>query len=695
MKWNHRHWIGGVLPSLFLLLALLMDFGAIQPVTLPGTNIPFHEILLSMAVIFFVWGALQIEWFRERTIPQKLRCLILSVFALWMLVRVVGLKSFQSTVQTQTSFPHPSFSPLAPIAVMYHLLLVTLVIMMFVCLKELIFVQQTKRTASHFQVLRYLLFLFMFVTLLSYLPKFSFDAGFGPVTAQQTGQHLLLALVGFHGFLNGFRCKWIHYLNKPQKAVTFLALVLTTGALIDLIIISMTRTMHPSIALGAFTQGIVFIVGIYVGMASLGILLILPSAGLMDRRISVIKTLQALSATVGSAFEMDDLVTKTTQLAMEVVDADCAWIEIKSESLFKLAGSYRIREEDVESIPETVSKEIRRQVKESEQALLLNDLGRMKLTRDIKKWHRKAGSVLASRIEFKKNDLGILYALKSDRFGFSDENIGLFRAFADQVGVAIENVNLLQVTIEQQVYHEELRLAHDAQMRLLPSEMPSIKGLDLNAFCMTANEIGGDFYDIIEVDDERLDVVIGDVSGKGASAAFYMAELKGVIQALAPHFTSPKKMLVEINTFLVNHFESDTFATMVYSMIFPRKKQMRIVRAGHPPAGLIRKNSVSWLETDGLGLGLAANEVLTKTLKEQNKPLKKGDTLFFYTDGLIEARNAQGEEYGEDKLEKTLLELDTRNASEMLDEICSRLKTFTRGVPMHDDMTIVALRVMD
>lgn len=695
MNWRFRHWIGRFVPALLFGQVLLMDLGVMESVCIPGTTVPVRELLLFLAVVLMVWSALQLRWFHEQTIIQKIRCLILAVFGLWLSMRFVPIQSTGFRDGAGAYFTSASFAELSPYAGLASCIVVLLCVLIFVCLRELIYIQQTKRTEGYFQTLRILLFFFIFVALTDFLPKQTLEGLFGKISIQEAGRRLMIVLIGFQAFLNGFRCKWIHYLNKPQKAVTFFAFVIVFGALVELFLVRIPRLTIPSLALHAFLEGVVFISVAYTGMSCLGILLILPSAGLMDRRIAEIKSLQALSATIGSTFEMDDLIAKTTKLAMNVVDADWSWMEFKENSVYRLVGTHGIRSEEIEQIPDGIRSEIRRQVKENDQALLLNDLVRSKTTKAFKQWHRRAGSILASSIEFKNQKVGILYAMKTSRFGFSDENRGLFRAFADQVGVAIENVNLLKVTIEQQVFKEELRLAHDAQMRLLPTEMPSVEGCELHAFCMTANEIGGDFYDIIQVNEERFDIVIGDVSGKGASAAFYMAELKGVIQALAPHFTSPKKILVEINTFLLNHFESDTFATMVYSILFPRKKQMRMVRAGHPPVGLVRKDSVMWIESDGLGLGLASDSVLTKTLKEQTATLKKGDTLFYYTDGLVEARNAKGEEYGEEALEKTLLELKNRSAPEMLDEIRSRLKTFTRCVPMHDDMTLVALRVLD
>jgi len=564
----------------------------------------------------------------------------------------------------------------------------------FVMLKELIYVQQGKKTETNFRFL----FIFIFFQMVYVLAegnqgrfdtKFSIE-GFGDFVI---GNYFFPFVLLF-AFINGFRCKWIHYLNKNQKIGFFLFFTLVYPFALLLLLTSTNQVQSYSSVLNAFIKCIITIYTIYSGMSLIGILSLLPSAGLLDRRIQEIQSLQGLSGTIGSVLDRDELILRASELSRKVVNADFSWVELKDGADYHLVGTQGIHRETIVNVPEGIKETIRREGKRLDGAYLINDLSKNKQTREIKKWGRKIGSLLTARIRFKKKELGILYAAKRETFGFVEESRALFQAFADQVALALENANLVKVTIDQEVYREELRVAHEAQMRLLPQTMPNIEGIELDAYCATANEIGGDFYDIISVGDERFDIVVGDVSGKGASAAFYMAELKGVLQALAPHFSSPKKILVEVNGFLQNHFEPNTFVTMVYGILFPKKKQLCLVRAGHPPTGLVRQKNVSWIETRGVGLGLAANALFKKSLEEKTIHLKKGDTIFFYTDGLSEARNHEGEEYGEEVLTETLLDLHGQGAHEMLMAIRDRVDTFSHGVPRHDDVTLVALRML-
>jgi serine phosphatase RsbU (regulator of sigma subunit) len=224
--------------------------------------------------------------------------------------------------------------------------------------------------------------------------------------------------------------------------------------------------------------------------------------------------------------------------------------------------------------------------------------------------------------------------------------------------------------------------------------MPSVRGFDIDGLCVTANEIGGDFYDVIPVRSGRVDLVIGDVSGKGAAAAFYMAEFKGVIQTLVSHFDSPKDILTEMNSFLRKQCDQDMFLTMVYAILHPSRRTVRFARAGHCPVGLIRGRKLSWLEPKGLGLGLVPDRLFRSQLAETRLTLKPEDVLFFYTDGLTEARNPVREEFGEERLAHLLAEAQPSTAQNLVRTVADRVDAFTENEPRHDDITMLALRML-
>ncbi|MBN2030657.1 SpoIIE family protein phosphatase [bacterium] len=694
MKIDRHHILYIVFPLILFFVLIGIDFQFIDMRAIHFDRGQLRELVLLLAMILFVCGGLRRGWFRDHTLIQKLWFLGGFVIIFWICIQILKWQSPSDFI-----FPNQGiYQSIQPVIyILYTAILfltVVLSVWIFVILKELIYIRQSKHTAVNFRLLTIFIFLYMFYQFLGGKEDTLFISNWQLWKDVPILSNIFLIFVILFIVVNGFRCKWMHYLNKNQKIGVFFTGGLILAFVNVLVIGSNESIASYSVTIAAFIECLLLLFAIYSGMALLGILLQLPSAGLMDKRIGEIRTLQELSNTIGSVLNIDELVSTTVELCRKVVGADFFWIELKEDSKYRIAGSQGIKKEAVKQIPDSVIQTIRKEIQQAKKTLLINDISKNKKLREIRKWHQKAGSLLAAPVQIKKKDLGILYAVKRDPFGFVEESRALFQAFADQVAVALDNANLVQVTIEQGVYREELRMAHEAQMRLLPRTMPEVKGIELDAFCVTANEIGGDFYDIIQVNNKRLDIVVGDVSGKGASAAFYMAELKGVIQALAPHFSSPKQILIEVNTFVCNHFESDTFATMVYGIFFPVSRQLHFVRAGHPPVGLIRKKKMSWLETRGLGLGLATRKMFNQKLEEKVLNLKKGDTIFIYTDGLSEARNQEEEEFGEERLTETLLHLSGYPTGEMLEKVNKQLEQFTQNVPRHDDITLVALRIV-
>jgi serine phosphatase RsbU (regulator of sigma subunit) len=679
--------------TLFIIISfvaiIFLDVHLLSKGIITFSPVQSREFIFVIIYILLGWMIFSFNWLKGTDLLRKLQLLGGAIIILWFWMSIISrLKSFPSFISISDLFS----GKLLITGIYWAGIFLSVII--FVVFKALIYIQQGKKTTNNFRLL-FIVIVFQMITMI-----IAGDEGKNwSINLDSWQQHfistnLFYSLFIFLSIINGFRCKWIHYLNKTQKLNT-----LFYGVLI-LPIHFFTFQKLPglvrnySTVLGICVEDLMIFIFIYVAMSLLGILFHLPSAGLMDRRKKEIQSLQTLSAMINTVFDMEEFIAKATELSQKFVNADFTWLELKQSSGYYLAGTKGIGSDEIEQIPDSIMRFIRKEVIRGKNTLLINDLIKDKRIKEIKKWKNKAGSLLAAPVHLKKKDLGILYAVKRETFGFVEESQGLFQSFADQVAVALENVHLVKVTIEQERYREELRLAHEAQMRLLPKEMPRIDGIELDGFCLTANDVGGDFYDIIKVNENRLDIVVGDVSGKGAAAAFYMAELKGMTQSLAPHFSNPKNILIEMNTFLYKHFEPDKFVTLVYGIYLPLKKQIQLVRAGHPPVGLIRKKTVSWFETPGLGLGLAPSEIFEQRIKTKNVILKKDDTVIFYTDGITEARNALDEEYGEESFTETLINLEGYESKEMLNEIRNRLNKFTKDVSRHDDMTVVAIRAL-
>jgi sigma-B regulation protein RsbU (phosphoserine phosphatase) len=278
----------------------------------------------------------------------------------------------------------------------------------------------------------------------------------------------------------------------------------------------------------------------------------------------------------------------------------------------------------------------------------------------------------------------------------------------DQLGELAESFNsmtasiedLLRQAAEKKRLEEELRIAHEIQMSLLPQGPLRMPGLSVTALCVPAREVGGDYYDFLPLDEHRVGVLIADVSGKGTSAALYMAELKGLVLSLSRIHTSPRDLLIMANRIIAEHLDARSFITMTYAVVDLQARTMTYARAGHTPLiylpgvnGASRK--VQILTPDGmvLGLKLDQGEMFERLLVEQTIVLEAGDLYLFFTDGISEAMNLQDDCFGEQRLGQLVEDHADLPADEFRERVLREIEAFVDGAPQHDDMTMILLKV--
>lgn len=652
-----------------------------------------REIIIFVSLLFLYKVVSQIKWFSEISLIRRLQYFGLGLILIWLWTMITGSTVFFSDLNKEVIAYKTirSFPDLLNIITVYCFLV--MVLAMIALLKELIFIQQRKYTERNYQILIFFLFLMVFVSIWidGSMDRSITSWEMQSVVPVKTILHILLYLFFF---VNGLRCKWIHYLNKRQKLmILFIGSILTSLIIITYINLNPVFQKYGRI-IGTSFKLLFLYFGSYTSMSLVGILFQLPSAGVMDRRMKDLKLLKNLGASIGSVLNVDELITKSADLTRDIVNADFILMELKKGENYTLQGWQGITKKKVESVPNKFFSHIRKILIENKDSIFINDFSQDQRVKGIKYKGITIGSMLASFIKLKNEKLGVLYAFSKNKFAFMEDSIGIFCSVADQVAVALKNLELFNLTLEQQVYKEELRVAHEAQMRLLPKKLVPMEEIEIEGMTSTANEVGGDLYDYYLVGKDRLDIVIGDVSGKGAFAAFNMAELKGVIQALAPHLESPKEILSETNEFIRNNFKRDMFTTMIYAIYHFKEKKLRFVRAGHPPLCYLKNNGISWLEPEGLGLGLADKQLFSKSLEEQSIVLHPDEAIFFHTDGIEEARNKKGEEFGEEILSTILTECDVvnSNAGEIMQQVFVHVNDFITGTPVHDDMSMVVLK---
>ena len=243
--------------------------------------------------------------------------------------------------------------------------------------------------------------------------------------------------------------------------------------------------------------------------------------------------------------------------------------------------------------------------------------------------------------------------------------------------------------LEKSDAKREIDFARDIQLGLLPEPEVNNDDLDIISFANTANEVGGDYVDVIDTEKGTY-VVIADVSGKGLSASLYMVRMQAMVHLLITKgIDGPRQLFLELNNFIKSSTKDKTFVTAC-ACFFPKGEEYFLFsRAGHNPPILFNKekDSTLTLRTAGLALGMAPSSRLEKHLKEATIAFKKGDTLLVYTDGLTEARNIDGKEYGEDRLESILDIYGSLDASTIMTKIQNSLEVFIGDEEQLDDIT--------
>ncbi len=247
---------------------------------------------------------------------------------------------------------------------------------------------------------------------------------------------------------------------------------------------------------------------------------------------------------------------------------------------------------------------------------------------------------------------------------------------------------------EEERLKRDIEIAQEVQRSFLPRKMPQVEGLDIAAMCLPAQDVGGDYYDFVETGPGRLAIAIGDVSGKGIQAAFYMTLAKGFLQTLAREGLPPAEVLRRLNVLFCQNAPRGTFISMIYGVVDVEKGTFTFARAGHNP--LIYKRSPEkapeFIRPKGMAIGLTNGERFDAQIAEVSVTLQPGDALVFYTDGFSEAMNTAGEQFGDERLARCVGDAAGRTAGEILRAVSGEVHLYVEAAGRHDDMTMVVVK---
>jgi sigma-B regulation protein RsbU (phosphoserine phosphatase) len=246
---------------------------------------------------------------------------------------------------------------------------------------------------------------------------------------------------------------------------------------------------------------------------------------------------------------------------------------------------------------------------------------------------------------------------------------------------------------ERERLRRELEIAREVQEHLFPQRLPSVAGLDYCGRCRPAQQVGGDYYDFLELPEGRLGIAIGDVSGKGIGAALMMASLEASLRGQASGGHDLAELMKRVNGLLYEASPTNSYASLFYAEYDPGNRSFSYVNAGHNSPLIVRKSAadcqVFRLETGGPVIGL-----VQQYYQQDSLSLEAGDLVVLFTDGVSEAMNARNEEWGEDRLIEVAKTWHRLPALEVMTRILSAVEAFAAGAPQYDDMTLVVLRIL-
>ncbi len=495
----------------------------------------------------------------------------------------------------------------------------------------------------------------------------------------------LVLLIGLGLVLSG-NLKWIPYLTFKEKwkSLLFLFIILLSCGFLFIQLQGFTdKVIYPvNLTDNLFLISLFGFIFSYSLFSFLVTLFNLPTSSVFEQKLVEAISFQRLSQSIKAEENEEQVLDILMDSCMSASYADGAWLEMDREDqqveyLFERFIESDTRQELSEIINESVDSQTAPKDNFSSNANL----------REVQINHPRFESALVVPLIINKSTFGRMIFIKEVKDGFNNEMINIISTFVNQACIAVENHRLLNQAILNERYQEELKIAQRVQKALLPAKLDHNDSFEISAYSNAADEVGGDYYDTFKLDEDRFVLIIGDVSGKGTSAAFHMAQMKGIFQSLIQLNLSPSDFLIKANSALSKCLERNHFITVSIFLINTAQKTFCHARAGHVPT--LHYDAISaksdYLGLDGLGLGILRNKLYEKHVDEKTFTYQSGDTLVLFTDGVVEAKNHQGKQFGFERL-RTLLEVYNKHSSkEIQTKLIDSLHHFVGGDGQIDD----------
>src|SRR5436189_1089200 len=306
-----------------------------------------------------------------------------------------------------------------------------------------------------------------------------------------------------------------------------------------------------------------------------------------------------------------------------------------------------------------------------------------------------SASIMAASLRYGNQDLGVLVLAQGPRGQpFSQGDLVIFKSIAEQSAFALYNAIIYSMANEKKRLDHDLEIARDIQRILLPSEAPAIDGFQISGINVPARQVSGDYFDYIQVDQDRLGVAIADVSGKGVPASLIMAICCSVLRSEAAGNPFPADVLRKVNRQLYPDIKEDMFISMAYLVLDHQHDGVTLARAGHDAPLLYQQESqtITPIKSPGMVVGIDSGSVFDRLTVDFAIPLERDDCLVLYTDGVTETLNTEGDEFGLDRMMESVRASVNDGAQAVVKKIIQDVRDFTGSAPQNDDITLIAIR---
>ena len=539
--------------------------------------------------------------------------------------------------------------------------------------KHLILYQKSKQVVKQWQAFEFAMLVAMFFV---FFNKNNFDYSF------LFGMVILLVI---SAVLSG-NLKWIPYLRFKEKwkSLLFLFIILIClGYLFRrFMAYSEAETYQVNLTDNLFLMALFGFIFIYAIFSFLVTLFNLPTSSVFEQKLTEAINFQRLSQSIQPGENEEQVLDILLDSCMSASYSDAAWIEINAED--QKIGTDQLRFLD-ESTKEELSDLIKNQKSAADWAA--TDRPETLQTLSLRLSHPRFESTLLVPLVINKVAIGRIVLCKEVRDGFNKEMVNIIATFVRQACIAVENHRLLNQAIQNERYQEELKIAQRVQKALLPTRLDHPDSFSICAFSKAADEVGGDYYDTFQLDENRYVLIIGDVSGKGTSAAFHMSQMKGIFHSLIQLNLSPAQFMIKANAALSKCLGKNHFITASIFLINIAEKKICHSRAGHIPTLFYKAKEAKseFMLFDGLGLGILRNKQYENHVQEKTFSYETGDILVLITDGIVEAKNQKGQQFGFERI-RSLVEIhQAKGPAEIQTQLIDSLHVFVGGDRMIDD----------